>query len=42
MVVLTTVRVRAESNYYLYDRVHNGVVYMPSDGEQLNDENYSE
>ena len=42
MVVLTTVRVRAESKYYLYDSVHNGVVYMPSDGEQLNDGNYSE
>ena len=42
MVVSTTVHVRAESKYYLYDSVHNGVVYMPSDGEQLNDENYSE
>ena len=40
MVVLTTKRVRAESKYYLYDSVHNGVVYMPSDGEQLNDGNY--
>ena len=40
MVDLTTMRVRAESKYYLYDSVHNGVVYMPSAGEQLNDGNY--
>ena len=28
------------SKYYLYDSVHNGVVYMPSAGEQPNDGNY--
>jgi hypothetical protein len=27
-------RVRAESKYYVYDIVHNGVVYIPSDGER--------
>jgi hypothetical protein len=34
MVVLITMRERAESKYCLYDIVNNGVVHMPSDGER--------
>ena len=48
MGFLTTVHVspgevfwrQRRGKYYLYDSVHNGLVYMPSAGEQPNDGNY--